>query len=181
MVTLVSGSIICTMHSSEYRSLTIRAMCPVCYESSQVYTSVIYYYLNKATPKVNMLTKSALYSIQTDCNNILESDAAKIGGVLSWSEVGLGYFISNITLLICYPSLISYLSIINICALPYTLWSVWYQYKIAKQWCVLCLLVQLLLWVLFTINISTGIIQQPDFLISHLFAVCSRLMHALRY
>lgn len=109
---------------------------------------------------------------QTDCNNILESDAAKIGGVLSWSEVGLGYFISNITLLICYPSLISYLSIINICALPYTLWSVWYQYKIAKQWCVLCLLVQLLLWVLFTINISTGLIQQPDFLISHLFAVC---------
>lgn len=109
---------------------------------------------------------------QTDCSNILESDAAKIGGVLSWSEVGLGYFISNITLLICYPSLISYLSIINICALPYTLWSVWYQYKIAKQWCVLCLLVQLLLWVLFTINISTGLIQQPDFLISHLFAVC---------
>ena len=34
---------------------------------------------------------------------------------------------------------------INILALPYTIFSVYYQWRVAKQWCVLCLVVQGLL------------------------------------
>lgn len=108
---------------------------------------------------------------QGECNNILESDAAKIGGIFSWSEIGLGYFASNVILILFFPELIVFLSIINVCTLPYTLWSVWYQYKIAKQWCALCLIVQILLWLIFLCNLSTGQILMSPFTLFNLLIV----------
>lgn len=98
---------------------------------------------------------------QSDCNNILESDAAKFWG-FAWSEIGLGYFISNIIMIVCFPSLYFYVALVNICALPYTLWSVWYQKFKAKQWCPLCLIVQGTLWILFIANLVFGLISMPD-------------------
>ena len=49
-----------------------------------------------------------------DCNNILESDASKFFGVIGWSEVGLGYFISNLIILCFLPSFIPCLLLINV-------------------------------------------------------------------
>jgi uncharacterized membrane protein len=100
---------------------------------------------------------------QSDCNNVLESKAAKLGGIIGWSEIGLGYFISNVIIILFLPAFFSYLVIINIFALPYTVWSVWYQKFKAKQWCPLCLMVQLLLWSVFILNLSFGFIQLPAF------------------
>jgi uncharacterized membrane protein len=91
-----------------------------------------------------------------DCNNVLESAAAKLFGVFGWSEIGAGYFLANILLLLFRPDFVSYLVIINILALPYSLWSVWYQKFRAKQWCGLCLMVQMLLWLTFLTNIFGG-------------------------
>ena len=36
---------------------------------------------------------------QQDCNNVLESPAAKLWGIFGWSEIGLGYFGANVLLL----------------------------------------------------------------------------------
>jgi len=99
---------------------------------------------------------------QSDCNNVLESDAAKLWGVFGWSEIGLGYFTANVLLLLFLPQTISLLAIINIFTLPYSFWSVWYQKVKAKQWCPLCLIVQILLWGIFIANILFGTIKIPD-------------------
>lgn len=103
---------------------------------------------------------------KSDCNNVLESDAAKLFGFIGWSEIGLGYFISNILVLFFLPHLIFYLAIINICALPYSFWSIWYQKVKAKEWCPLCLIVQGLLWAIFAINLKFSFVQIPVFSIS---------------
>lgn len=105
----------------------------------------------------------SLLSSKSDCNNILESDASKFLGTFSWSEIGLGYFAANILIILFLPSLYPYVAFINICALPYTVWSVWYQAKVAGQWCPLCLVVQALLWLLFLCNLFSGLIQWPVF------------------
>lgn len=110
----------------------------------------------------------SLFLHQGDCNNVLESDAAKLFGILSWSEIGLGYFIANLLVIVCFPLLYPYLAVINVCALPYTLWSVWYQKFRAKQWCALCLLVQVLLWLLFVNNLLFGLIELPLFTVRFL-------------
>jgi hypothetical protein len=70
---------------------------------------------------------------QSDCNDVPESKAAKLWGTFGWSEIGFGYFIANTLILLFLPHFISYLSIINILVLPYSLWSIWYQKAKAKQ------------------------------------------------
>ncbi|MDR3047823.1 MAG: thioredoxin domain-containing protein [Bacteroidales bacterium] len=111
----------------------------------------------KYTDKICSLFK------QSDCNNVLESKASKLGGVIGWSEIGLGYFISNGIILLFFPTLFSYLVIINIFTLPYTVWSVWYQKVKVKQWCLLCLIVQMSLWSVFIINLIFFSVQLPTF------------------
>lgn len=108
---------------------------------------------------------------KSDCNNILESPASKFLGLIGWSEIGLGYFISNTVIILFLPHLISYLSIINICILPYSFWSVWYQKYKAEEWCSLCLIVQLLLWSVFAANYIYGVVQLPIFSIEELLLI----------
>ena len=98
---------------------------------------------------------------QKDCNNLLESEAAKLWGLIGWSEIGFGYFLTNVLALLFAPALIEFIALINMLTLPYAFWSVWYQKVKAKQWCVLCLLVQVLLWSIFIIDWIWGYIQLP--------------------
>ena len=107
----------------------------------------------------------SLFVHKSDCNNILESEASKFLGIFSWSEIGLGYFFSIMMIILFYPIFYPYIVLINICALPYTIWSVWYQKIVAKQWCPLCLLIQTTLWVLFINNFTFGHILWPTFTI----------------
>ena len=104
----------------------------------------------------------SLFIGHSDCNSILESDASKILS-FSWSEIGIGYFISNILILLAFPSLTPFLSIINIFTLPFSFWSIWYQKYKAKQWCPLCILSQGVLWLLFMCNLTFGLIELPQF------------------
>lgn len=80
------------------------------------------------------------------CNNVLESKAAKLFGNISWSEIGLGFSIGSILCILVYTQHLTALLAFCACSLPYTVWSVWYQWRKVRSWCILCLVVQLLLW-----------------------------------
>ena len=87
----------------------------------------------------------------TNCNSILQSKSSKITALLSWAEVGFIYFTGGLfallfALMIPNASILNYLAILTLAAVPYTVYSIWYQRFVAKEWCVLCLLVQVLLW-----------------------------------
>ena len=99
---------------------------------------------------------------QKDCNNVLESKAAKLFGIIGLSEIGFGYFSANILMLLFYPALLLPIVLINILSLPFTFWSIWYQWTKAKQWCVLCLIVLALLWSIFIVNLLFGYIRLPE-------------------
>lgn len=96
------------------------------------------------------------------CDSITKSDAATFFGVFHWSEVGLTYFSVGMAALILFPWHAGWLAAINICALPYTVWSISYQKFKAKTWCTMCVGVQLTLWLQFIIFASSG-------LLSHIF------------
>ncbi|MDR2585724.1 MAG: thioredoxin domain-containing protein [Prevotellaceae bacterium] len=108
---------------------------------------------------------------QSNCNSVLESNAAKLFGVIGWSEVGLGYFVTNVFVLLFAPHLVTHIALINIATLPFSFWSVWYQYAKAKQWCPLCLIVQVLLWSVFAVNCVCGYIQIPEFSFKELITI----------
>jgi uncharacterized membrane protein len=82
---------------------------------------------------------------QLNCDAVLNSKASKIMG-LSWSEIGFFYFCTT-TLWLLFPLInlnekIIWIALSNAIASPYILFSVYYQWRIAKQWCILCLSVQ---------------------------------------
>ena len=99
-------------------------------------------------PLVNRLCKLGK---ATNCQSVLDSSAARLTSWLSWSEIGFFYFAGGL-LFLCLPDWHSgqkqdILTVLAVLALPYTLFSVYYQWQVANQWCVLCLMVQGLLWV----------------------------------
>jgi uncharacterized membrane protein len=85
----------------------------------------------------------------SDCNAVLSSNASRLFGWLSWSEIGFFYFSGTfLALLSLHGSLgvMIMLMTMNILSLPYTFYSIYYQWRVARSWCVLCCTVQALLW-----------------------------------
>ena len=86
------------------------------------------------------------------CDTILSSKAAKITEELSWSEVGFFSF-AGTWLALFFSSasigMLQALALINLISLPYTFYSIYYQYQVAKYWCILCCTIQALLWLEF--------------------------------
>lgn len=107
-----------------------------------VSTLLLWYEIDKSNP---FLQKVCRGIAKGNCNAILTGKAAKVFSWLSWSEVGFFYFTGSLLALLFIPNAIGVLAWLNIIALPYTLFSVYYQWRVAKQWCVLCLAVQALL------------------------------------
>jgi uncharacterized membrane protein/glutaredoxin len=94
---------------------------------------------------------------KTNCNAILSSKSAKVFEGLTWSEVGFFYFAGTWLVLLFGDhsvSLLQALAILNIISLPYTFYSIYYQGRVAKQWCVLCCTVQALLWLEFIPSVT---------------------------
>lgn len=92
---------------------------------------------------------------KNNCNAILKSDAAKVTSWLNWSEVGFFYFAGSFLSLLVAPANVITLAWLNLLALPYTIYSISYQYK-SKNWCILCCTVQALLWFEFLTNLISG-------------------------
>lgn len=93
---------------------------------------------------------------QGGCDSIMQLKVSKLFGVFSWSEVGFGYFSVSIATLLIFPHMWPYLALCNVCCLPYTFWSIWYQKFKAKHWCTLCVGVQSTLWCLFFCYLCGG-------------------------
>jgi thiol-disulfide isomerase/thioredoxin len=103
---------------------------------------LLLYEMDKNNP---LLQKVCTGIAKGNCNAILTGKQAKVFNWLSWSEVGFFYFIGSLLTLLFIPNAISLIAWLNILALPYTIFSVYYQWRVARQWCVLCLAVQALL------------------------------------
>jgi len=100
---------------------------------------------------------------KNNCNAILKSEAAKVTSWLTWSEVGFFYFAGSLLTLVINPNSLTVLAWINLFTLPYTVYSINYQYR-QKNWCILCCTIQVLLWLEFLTSIGFGLItfKQAD-------------------
>lgn len=94
------------------------------------------------------------------CDDILATSASKFFGLFGWSEVGFAYFSVSLLALLMFPSSIPALALCNLCCLPFTFWSIWYQRFRAKRWCTLCVTVQCSLWLLFFSYLAGGWVEK---------------------
>jgi uncharacterized membrane protein len=101
---------------------------------------------------------------QTNCDAVLNSEAAKIAGV-SWSEIGFFYFTSTLLFLfvpgVTLQAKASILAFAALPASPYIFFSLYYQWKVVRHWCPLCIAAQValaleLFWSIFYYASSNG-------------------------
>jgi uncharacterized membrane protein len=96
---------------------------------------------------------------KVNCNAILSSKASKIAGI-SWSVIGFSYFTGGLLLQLFWgilnPQTLFVSGLLSILAAPYVIYSVYYQWRIARHWCSLCLFVQGLL----LLQLGTGLAGQ---------------------
>jgi hypothetical protein len=87
-----------------------------------------------------------------NCYAILASPAAKLTEEISWAEVGFSYFAGTwLALLVLGGSLSIRMMLagLTLLSLPFTFYSLYYQARVARQWCRLCCAVLAVLWVEF--------------------------------
>ena len=117
---------------------------------------LLWHEVDEYNPVVQQICQT---STKVNCSAILHSKASKIFG-LSWSSLGFSYFMGMLLTLIMTgiqnPASLTLLSWINVLAVPYIAFSVYYQWKVARQWCVLCLMVQGVLLLQFITALSGG-------------------------
>ncbi len=106
---------------------------------------LLWHEIDKGNP---LLQKVCTGIAKTNCNAILDSKASKLLPWLSWSEVGFLFFAGG-TLLLAIPGYapwaVDYLSLISIPTIIYPVFSIYYQWQVVKQWCALCLAIQVIL------------------------------------
>lgn len=106
---------------------------------------LLWYELDQHNPVLKQICSAGK---KVNCGAVLQSKAYKIAGI-SWSAIGFSYFMGNLLVLlflgITNPIALFAAAWLNALAVPYTIFSVYYQWRVAKQWCILCLCVQGLL------------------------------------
>ncbi|HTN08422.1 vitamin K epoxide reductase family protein [Agriterribacter sp.] len=94
-----------------------------------------------------------------NCTAVLQSKASGIMGV-SWSSIGFCYF-SGMLLFLLVLGIDSSQALlvtgsVSVLSLPYIFFSLYYQWKVVKQWCVLCLAIQAILLLQFIVAATGG-------------------------
>ncbi|MCM1028628.1 MAG: vitamin K epoxide reductase family protein [Pseudoflavonifractor sp.] len=108
--------------------------------------------------KVSSRSADRICGIMKDhgCDTVLEQKASSFFGIFSWSEVGITYFSISTVALLAFPQSLPWLALANLCCLPFTLWSIWYQHWRLHTWCTLCVTTQALLWLQAGAYLLTG-------------------------
>lgn len=106
-------------------------------------TLLLLYEIDQHSPLVKQVCSGG--SGKINCNAVLGSKGASILG-LSWSLVGFTYFFGGLIVLavadIVNTAYLPLLSGMSLMVLPYIAYSLFYQWRVVRQWCRLCLTVQ---------------------------------------
>jgi hypothetical protein len=98
----------------------------------------------------------------TGCDAVLHATVSKLPFDIKLSDVGVSFFSGVLLLLLINPfitenyqkTLQLLIAGVILSSIPFTIFSLYYQWKVAKQWCKSCLLVVAILWVMTIIQLQ---------------------------
>jgi uncharacterized membrane protein/thiol-disulfide isomerase/thioredoxin len=144
-----------------FNGFTVNTLFPVAFTLLALAGSVIgvlllWHEIDEHNPALKQICQAGK---KVNCAAVLNSKGSKILGV-SWSRIGFSYFGGLLLALliagITNQNTLELLAWLHLLTLPYIGYSVYYQWRIAKQWCMLCLLVQGVLLLLFLTALVGG-------------------------
>ena len=118
---------------------------------------LLWYEIDTYNPIVQQFCSSGK---KVNCNAVLGSKESKVlFGIFNWSEIGFAYFTACFFLLLIRGQEVSSILILgnlSILSIPVIVISIYYQAIQIKQFCLMCLLIQLLLTINVFATILTG-------------------------
>ncbi len=140
--------------------------------------------INRANPLINKICHSKSTGSKRDCSSILDSNAAKLFGIMSWVDIGSVYFLVFVSVILICPSTanLTVLALISVVASLYIPYSLLYQGAVARKWCMLCLLIQGILFINVCISIvylkenlaaTAGLLPAAGLTLSISVAICA--------
>lgn len=123
-------------------------------------TSTIFLFIQQ-TDKYNIFVKRLCSAnngkSKVDCSSILDFKDAYFLGIVSWTDMGVVYFVALLLLILFFPFDVARtaINILSIMSLGYVCYSITYQKFVAKKWCTLCLSVQAVFMFLFILSLCT--------------------------
>lgn len=121
---------------------------------------LLWHEIDEYTPVIRQVCQA---TAKVNCSAVLHSKGSKIWG-MSWSSLGFSYFAGMLLSLLVTGISQNALIVsawVSIPALCYPVYSIYYQWKVVKQWCVLCLAVQGTLLFLFITAFAGGFYKWP--------------------
>lgn len=101
-----------------------------------------------------------------DCDAVINSAGGRIGNKFTLADAGIIFFTAFILFVNTSGSPV-YAALLSACTIPFTLFSLYYQWRVAKAWCALCLITLAVLWAQaaalspYLINLSGIVFQLP--------------------
>lgn len=94
-----------------------------------------------------------------DCNAVLKSNGSMILNLFNLSDIVLVYFSSQLFIIILAiiensNQLIFILNLISLIIFPISFYSIYYQWRVVRKWCTLCLLTVAILVIQFALSID---------------------------
>lgn len=172
LATVIAGAIAIAMQGSS-------AIFPMLYmlltlTGTAISALLLWYEVDQHNPLLRQICKTGK---KVNCNAILQSKASAIAGI-SWGRIGFSYFGGNLLLMlltgVTNAVILYMLTWLNTVASLYIFFSVYYQWRVARQWCVLCLYVQAVLAAQFAVGLSGGwhgLISITDITTQHMVIV----------
>lgn len=96
-------------------------------------------------------SSNVIERIKNDFITSLNLESRKIYGWLTWSEIGLIYFITGLSslFLLDNSNALIFLKWLNFITVPYTIWAIYYQIAVIQKFCLICIGAIILLWIEF--------------------------------
>jgi uncharacterized membrane protein len=110
-------------------------------------TASVFLVLHELKVHTPLADKICGFNSKTDCDTVLSSNASKIFGWINWADAGIIYFTGSLLYLAGTNAVSSFwiLALVSTLALPYPVFSIYYQAVKTKKWCPFCLIVQVVL------------------------------------
>ncbi|MFD2587380.1 vitamin K epoxide reductase family protein [Croceitalea marina] len=107
---------------------------------------IIKHELGYASPVIDQLCDGKK---STSCDDVLDSKGATILNLFKLSDIAVVYFLG---LALTWITNLAFgfdtavIEVLSVVALPFTFYSIYYQYAVVKKWCPLCLAIVTTLW-----------------------------------
>lgn len=119
---------------------------------------LVFYEFNKSSTLFNRLCSKG----DKGCSSILESPAATLVGMVKWSDLGLlyfsGCFFTLLLGIILNVNTLNFLFFLHVVPIIYSFYSIYYQFVIAKKYCILCLTIQLISWFILALYLANPVV-----------------------